>query len=230
MTQYTQQVEVTETNKIVSIKRKEFPTPVVFIQWFIGTRCQYDCQYCSPEWHDTTSPHWSLEQLKLAWTNLLKANEHRPGIRFVIAISGGEPTMNPDLLPWVKWLRENYHSNLHQFTVATNATQTLEYYQQLAHYVDQITFAIHSEYATEERFFKLVESVNDYTRKNTNCATNVLIPDEYWHKERTKEYSEYLSRKGIANRLFPLHDFNPGKKPKTIKIHRMDLSGNNTKS
>jgi len=219
MTQYSQQVEVTETNKIVSIKRKEFPTPVVSIQWFIGIRCQYDCQYCSPEWHNTTAPHWTLDQLKLAWNNLCKANEYRPGTQFSIAISGGEPTMNPDLMPWVQWIREQHNNKIRYLSVASNATQTVEYYKQLSQYVSLIDFGIHSEYVAEKRFFKLVEEVHAHSKANGLAQVRVLIPDEYWHRERTSQYVEYLTKKGINNKLLALHDFNPGKQPRTIKIH-----------
>jgi molybdenum cofactor biosynthesis enzyme MoaA len=216
---YSQSVEVTPLNKIVSIERREYSLPIVTIQWFIGTRCQYDCQYCSPEWHNTTALHWSLTHLKQAWKNLHKANEYRPNTKFVIAISGGEPTMNPDLLPWAMWLRENYKNDIFSISIATNGTQSLSYYCNLSNYVDKITFGVHSEYIIEKKFFQLIEDVDTYTKHNNQCCVNVLIPDEYWHKERTKQYSEYLTKKGIKNKLLGLHDFNPGKKPRPIKMH-----------
>lgn len=225
MTQYSTQVEVTAENKIVAIKNKRYNSQVITIQWFIGTRCQYECQYCSPEWHSKTAPHWSLDNLKLAWQNLCNANQHRPDVKFLIAISGGEPTMNPDFLPWVKWLHETQSDKLYAMSVATNATQTVEYYKELSTYVKGIMFGLHSEYVAEKRFFKLVEEVNNYAKEHNHCSICVLLPDEYWHTDRTKLYIEYLNHLGIYNRVLPLHDFNPGKQPKPVKLYnRMDFN------
>jgi len=231
MTPHSQQVQVTDTNKIVSITRKEFATPVVFIQWFVGIRCQYDCQYCSTEWHDKTSPHWTLEQLQQAWHNLCNANSHRPGIRFNIAITGGEPTMNPDFLPWVKWLKETQSDRILRVNVSTNSTRKAEYYNELSHCVNEIIFSAHSEYLIEKRFFKLVEDVNRYTKKNNTATVVVFLPQEYWHINRVNEYASYLSKKGIRYKLSALHDFNPDKQPRPVRFYnKMDFNEPNTNS
>lgn len=227
MRNYASQVDVTETNKIVSVRRLKPAANVVVVQWFIGRRCQYDCQYCNPDWHDTTSSHWSLEQLKTAWTNLCNANSHIPEVKFVIAISGGEPTMNPELISWCKWIRDNYKDKIQWFSVATNGTKTIEYYTELSQYVNAIVFAFHSEFATEKRFFNVVEEVDKFTKENKTGRVEVLVPDESWHKERNNQYMMYLTSKKIMNRLFPLHDFNPGKQPKPIKFqNRMTFDDN----
>lgn len=75
---------------IIAVK----PTEKYFsLQWLVGTRCNYDCMYCSTAWHDDHSQHHSLDKLKEAWIKMYQQTHHL-GLAYKISFSGGELTTN----------------------------------------------------------------------------------------------------------------------------------------
>src|SRR4051812_16123323 len=84
------------------------------VSWDLGRRCNYDCTYCPSHRHDNFSPMGSLDDLKrtagfmfeyLALLMPLKTS------RWVsISFTGGEPTVNPNFIPFGQWLKEEYQA------------------------------------------------------------------------------------------------------------------------
>ena len=194
------QVYVTDDNPIVEIRQKHSMT---YIIWVIGIRCNFACTYCPDVWHDKHSPHKTLEELKTAWRKIVKITEHSKK-QLSIGILGGEPTMNPDLLPFLQWVKVYYKKLNIPICVYSNGTAPLEYYQKLSKYCD-FNFSTHSEFMNESKFFSVVSGVNQYKiEKNINCIINVLIMDEEWNKDRIPEYIKYLDEHNISWRLSPV--------------------------
>ena len=90
--------------KIISIK----PTEDYFsLNWQIDIRCNYDCMYCSPKWHDNSSRVKSMEELQNVWLNVFDKTKNL-NLPFNISFTGGELTAIKNFLPFVTWLRDNY--------------------------------------------------------------------------------------------------------------------------
>ena len=84
-------------NNIIKIT----PTEDCFsINWQLSIRCNYDCMYCSSEWHDDVSPHYTLETMKTVWKNIVSKTQHL-NLPYKLSFSGGELTTNKDFLPFV---------------------------------------------------------------------------------------------------------------------------------
>lgn len=80
---------------IVSIRRHSKGNSRIFsIDWSIGTRCNYDCSYCSPRQHNNRSPHLPLQQFCAAW-DVITDRIKQP---ILLTMLGGEPTINPEYL------------------------------------------------------------------------------------------------------------------------------------
>ena len=107
----------TKDDKIIAVgvSKQIIPTEVHF---HIGKLCNFDCRYCPPAVHDNFSPHSSLSKFKLGLDLL---NPHMQKYR-ELYITGGEPTLNPQLSEMVQYGKE---LNFTKIGVNTNGTASL---------------------------------------------------------------------------------------------------------
>lgn len=137
------------------------------IYWELGRRCNYECTYCWPWIHNKTDRHKTLEELVNA-TDLL-IEKFGKGDKMHFIISGGEPTLNPDFLDWVRYISGLGHS----LSMHSNGSRLPEYYRELIHYGD-LNFSAHFEFLETERFLKVVEAVVDEKARNFNRGVGHL--------------------------------------------------------
>jgi len=172
------------------------PTENYFsLNWEIGIRCNYDCMYCSPNSHDNSSKHHSLEKLQQAWISIYDKTHHR-NLPYKISFTGGELTTNKNFLPFVDWLREHYNQHLFKLMLTTNGSATYKYYFKLFKVMDNIAFSVHSEFINETRFFDMIIKL-----KNSIDSTKFLqvaIMDEFWNQDRIPKYVELLNQHDIS--------------------------------
>ena len=83
------------------------------VSWDLGRRCNYDCTYCPTTRHDNFSPHATLEQLKSNVDFLFEYMDtymqYRDFKEASISFTGGEPTVNPNFIPFIEYLKEEYN-------------------------------------------------------------------------------------------------------------------------
>lgn len=165
------------------------------ITWLLSKRCNYDCMYCSTDWHDTTSKFESLNELKTYWVSIYEKTKHKK-LNYKISFSGGELTGNKNFLPFVKWLRENYQTEIHSILFTTNGSATFSYYKKLFNFIDNISFSFHSEHADEKKFFDLILKLKLEMDKHNFLHVNIM--NEFWNKERIVYYEKILSENNIS--------------------------------
>ena len=121
--------------------------------WDIGRLCNFDCHYCSKNSHNNFDPVKNLKFMTNAYENIQNNwNVNKEKIKFVI--TGGEPTVYRDYLPFVKMVKEEGHI-VH---TTTNGSNSEEYYKELAKYSD-IAFSIHLNYVKHFGIEKFTKSV-----------------------------------------------------------------------
>jgi len=178
--------------KIISIK----PTEDYFsLNWQIDIRCNYDCMYCSPKWHDNSSRVKSMEELQNVWLNVFDKTKNL-NLPYKISFTGGELTANKNFLPFVTWLKNNYSKYLFKVLVTTNGSASTGYYQKMFEAVDNISFSLHSEHIDEQKFFnKLIQ-----LRKKLlpNNFIHVDIMNEFWNQARIPHYIQLLESNNIS--------------------------------
>jgi len=178
--------------KIISIK----PTEDYFsLNWQIDIRCNYDCMYCSPKWHDNSSRVKSMEELQNVWLNVFDKTKNL-NLPYKISFTGGELTANKNFLPFVTWLKNNYSKYLFKVLVTTNGSASTGYYQKMFEAVDNISFSLHSEHIDEQKFFnKLIQ-----LRKKLlpNNFIHVDIMNEFWNQARIPYYIQLLESNNIS--------------------------------
>jgi MoaA/NifB/PqqE/SkfB family radical SAM enzyme len=185
--------------KTVPIKSIKPVDEYFSIVWQVDLRCNFDCMYCPENFHNLTSPTKTLEQLQLSWTKIFDKSAHK-NLKYKISFTGGEVTINKDFLPFIIWLRENYHDHIFQIGVSTNGSAAEKYYLKLIEYIDFITFSTHSEFFNEKKFFENV--VACYSKMQDSAKTiHVNIMNESWHNDRIMTYIDFLKEKDISYTL-----------------------------
>lgn len=165
------------------------------LDWQIGIRCNYDCMYCSPNWHDGYSKPHNLEKLQNAWTSIYNKTQHT-NLPYKISFTGGELTTNKHFLPFVAWLRQNYNDKIFKLLLTTNGSATYKYYLKLFDAIDNITFSVHSEHINEQKFFNNIIKL----RNNIDPAKfiQVAIMKEHWNLDRIPLYTQLLDKHKVS--------------------------------
>jgi len=177
------------------IIRVEPTTPVISLTWMIGARCNYDCMYCPPKFHDMTSAHPNLEKLQTAWDSFYQKTKHI-GLPYKLSFTGGEVTANKSLLPLIEYLNSKSF-NIGQLLITTNGSASLNYYKKLSNFADSITFSTHSEFIDEKKFFNTVLKINELMIRPKK-SVHVNIMDEFWNQERIELYKNWCVDNDIS--------------------------------
>jgi len=180
----------------MKIIKVEPATPMIALTWMISTRCNYDCMYCPTAWHDSTSKHPDLDNLKQVWDNFYE-NTRAQQQPYKVSFTGGEVTANRSFLPLVEYIR-NGNFNIGQLLVTTNGSASEKYYTKLAASVDAISFSTHSEFFDEQEFFNKVEKINAIMVRPQK-SVHVNIMDESWNQHRIPVYQSWLTQRGISH-------------------------------
>lgn len=133
---------------------RDFPKNV---SWDLGRRCNYSCSYCPPSTANNFEAHKSWGSLKQAADLILQEFCGDKKAKWVF--TGGEPTINPNYLTLVKYLREN-HQIIH---TQTNGSRTPEYFSELIE-LSSIGFSIHFEEANLDRVIDNVKAIIEMKR------------------------------------------------------------------
>lgn len=165
------------------------------IDWRISLRCNYDCMYCSNEWHDTHSKHLSLEELKNIWLNVYNKTNHR-NLKYKIGLTGGEPTNNKNLIPFLSWLVGEYAENIYHIGLTSNGSATSSYYLKLYKYLNAISFSLHSEFFDEKKFIETILFLKKNIDKDK--LLHVCIMNEYWNASRIPLYKSIFDENNVS--------------------------------
>jgi len=168
--------------------------------------------YCSPEWHDNSSKHHSLETLQEAWRQIYLKTQYLK-LPYKVSFTGGELTTNRHFLPFVLWLRENYGDKLFKLLLTTNGSATFKYYNKMFDAIDNISFSVHSEHINEQKFFDMIVKLKQQI--SASKFIHVDIMNEAWNQDRIPLYIEFLANHGISysmneidykfqNRVYPI--------------------------
>lgn len=150
----------TEINKktdiigeIVASERTHSPSTKQ-VHWEIGRRCNYDCSYCWPQIHNNYERHKSLEELITATQLIEKKFAKGEKVNFII--SGGEPTVNPAFLDWVRYISTfGHHMSLH-----SNGSRKPDYYRELIA-ISDVNISVHFEFYNKDRLLEVIKAIVD---------------------------------------------------------------------
>ena len=140
-------IAVAESDKIIE--------STLLLDWAPTKRCNYDCSYCPPRVHDNHSPLPDLDELKQIATDIIIPHKHK---RIQINISGGEPTLWPDLLQFVQHL--DSITERKRIRILTNGTASIQRLIELQQY-SVLLISLHHEYVSDKLLNKFLDFLNE---------------------------------------------------------------------
>lgn len=172
------------------------------ITWAISPRCNYECSYCPPRLHDKTSAYKDLEELQTIWRRIVNNTSHR-NKRYKISFTGGEVTVNPDFVPFLKWLQEEYHDLISNVGFTTNGSANLKVYLRAIEFVNYITFSSHFEYANESKLRSNILSTHRRSKiLGKNVFVNIMEEDQI---ESVQSLKSFCEENNIPHSLMRIH-------------------------
>lgn len=152
---------------------------LLYIEYLSSTVCNYKCNYCYPESHDGKHRFTNdLETLKKNLGHALKIyREHFNKKKIRINITGGEPTLWPQLGEFAEYFNQEYNCNV---TIVTNGSRTMRFWKEYAKYFGDIGISIHNEFSDIDHIIEVM----DWIYNNTNALINgtVLMDPKNWDK------------------------------------------------
>jgi len=143
------------------------------IHWNVGKRCNYDCAYCPDNLHDYTSKHRSLESFQEIFRKI--EPEIPSNLDIKIWFTGGEPTINPNFLPFVKWLKTEYPERARNLGLNSNGSRLPKYYKELSEWVEKIQFSSHFGFLKLDKFKDVLSAL-----PLKKFSVNLMAEPEYW--------------------------------------------------
>ncbi len=156
--------QASANDDFVAIERTYWPYNKL-VYWELGRYCNYDCSYCWPFIHNKTDPHKSLKDL-ISATQLIET-QFIKGEKGCFIISGGEPTLNPALLDWVKYIKSMGHT----VSMHSNGSRLASYYLDLIEHTD-LNISVHFEFYKKDKLIDVIEAITlkKIEKKNKNLG------------------------------------------------------------
>lgn len=166
LSQPTPALKLKKTSDIIATERSH-ESDLKQVYWEIGRRCNYDCSYCWPWIHNKTDAHKTLLELLTATEKILDKFGQGKKVNFII--SGGEPTLNPAFMDWVRYISSLGHT----LSMHSNGSRLPDYYRELIQY-GNLNLSAHFESYNLEKFVKNVTAVTEEKVKRKNSKVGHL--------------------------------------------------------
>ena len=130
---------------------KATPMNFKFVNWKIHNVCNLNCSFCGVQHKDGSNRWFTPDQYKEYTDKIIKA---AAGEKIWIQINGGEPTLYPDLINLLAYIKSQG-----AYTILTsNGTRTIRWWNELkeAKVLDQLFLTYHSEQFPNYRHFSEV--------------------------------------------------------------------------
>lgn len=177
------------------------------VTWDLGRRCNYDCSYCPTTRHDNFSRHATLDELKANTDFLFEYidtyMQYRKFKFTSIGFTGGEPTVNPNFIPFIQYLKSEYESKYSQkwkanFALTSNGAMSEKMATRVMQNMRHITVSYHAE--SDKKLKKqvrdrILQFHNEGPSHGLTMSVNVMFHAEYF--DECKDLCEYLDEHGV---------------------------------
>jgi MoaA/NifB/PqqE/SkfB family radical SAM enzyme len=183
------------------------------ILWRLLIRCNYDCSYCSSEYHDTTSEIPTVEHL-ITQANKLDAYAHSINKQIYYDFTGGEPFIVKNLPDFFEYL--STLPTTASVSVMTNTSAPAKVYHRAMNFLNDLNFSIHFENnhsTVNEKVEKIIEMHQAYGPERVKA--NLMI--EAGELDLVKQTGQRLVDAGV-NTIYKI--VNPQIKTDTITVVR----------
>ena len=128
------------------------------IEWVVSNVCNYSCSYCVEDLYGGSSGQPDHEKALKFFDYLHKEIVSGPKL---LNLTGGEPTVWPKLIPFIKGLDKSYFTQL-----TTNGSRTVKWWSRLLDNYDnlaRVAISTHLEFAKIEHILQVSKLLHDKT-------------------------------------------------------------------
>lgn len=173
------------------------------VTWDLGRRCNYDCSYCPAHRHDNFSRHATLDELKNSVDFMFEYvntyMEYRTFKSASVSFTGGEPTVNPNFIEFVKYLKEQYKEKYSSkfecsFALTSNGAFSKKIADEIVEHLDHITISYHAE-ADDKLKSQVLDRIRQFHSLSKSMNINVMF--HAGHFDECVELCNTLDTEGI---------------------------------
>lgn len=149
------------------------------ILWDLGRRCNYDCSYCWRSVHNRDAEHKPLDVMIRTADKIIHEWAQHEQIRW--NFGGGEPTLNPDFLPFIQHLKKKGQHVL----VTTNGSRPAKYWKEAMHSINSVNLSVHFEFADDRKVFKNIETICNHFDENDGdywLEIKLMTPPQFFDR------------------------------------------------
>jgi organic radical activating enzyme len=146
----------------------------LYLQYQFTNTCNYKCWYCWPESHSATHRWPDLSLIKNNLGQLIEHYKANGKTNIIINLTGGEPTLWPELSKFVKYFYEQYDC---KFSLITNGSRTLSWWEEYAKFFDRIIISVHRESCDIEHIIRVADTAY---KQNVIVEAQVLMDPKAW--------------------------------------------------
>lgn len=163
------------------------------VAWEISNKCNYECWYCPKVLHSGTSGWPDLQKVLDFFNFLSQKNEY-----VYVSISGGEPTLWPELGFFLEKIPENIQAD-----IITNGSRTIAWWNKIKTHLgknrNRVIFSFHPNTANENHIISIVNLL-----KSSDIVCFVLILLDPSHEKRLTEFAKLLKENEINYTFKPI--------------------------
>lgn len=126
------------------------------ITWEFTTTCNYACWYCIDSLHDGKYRWPDLKKSIDFYNNLSQHHEN-----IYLSLLGGEPTLWPDLINFIKYRPKNIICD-----VVTNASRSSLWWKKASQYLESVCISFHPDTADPDHVINIIKILADSPVKN----------------------------------------------------------------
>jgi len=142
----------------------DFPVPYQIL-WDLTRRCNYNCSYCWPYVHNKTEKFLPIDVILETCERLIYEWGGSETIRF--NFGGGEPTLHPNFIDILKYLKEKGQWIL----VTTNASRSPNFWKKAIKYINSVNLSAHFEFINKAIFLENLKIMMDHHDE---------VDDDHW--------------------------------------------------
>ena len=152
------------------------PSDTMRFELFLSDYCNYQCWYCSDEFHSKTVQWPSIEPLLSNFLYLLDYYKAIGKQRFIINLGGGEPSLWPGITDFVKGIKAHADCIV---SLTSNGSRTLRWWEENAKHFDHILLSVHHEKVDPLHLSQVGDIVY---KSNVPLWSSVLMDPNEWDK------------------------------------------------
>lgn len=172
------------------------------IEWNMGKRCNFNCSYCAEFTHDNSSKHLPYEVAKKTVDKIL---EKTRGKKIKINLTGGEPTVNPEIEKIVDYM----YSKGIDVGITTNGSRKLDFYERILPKLASLIFSYHMEYHGREvlpenivSLYNLAQQQDHYIHVHVHM---MMLPTQFDEAKTAIEHFKNNNVPVVMRRIRPAY-------------------------